>query len=427
MGIRYRETVLKPESTFGELAMKSTTVVLLTSAAACFTGLCVAADQRSAEQDKARQLKRAMSEAKSVEQKLEILDSFGKLSNLEGLKRVEWCMYQNDVSEAACAVVVQLAKRLADQHPNDAAIALKQVLRRAKSDDVKNDACEVLAGLGIDAQAYLQEDHAKVDSGLRKIAFVAGPVDHAGPGAHEYVKDLILLKKCLDESPDLQGITTELLCGRMPPLEKLDDAATIVVHSSGDRLAHETHALFPSSADGGPQEFTRQEAEYAAGLDALMKRGVGMVILHYSLWTDNPRSRRLMLDWIGGYHEAGRSRVKMDTVLVEAANSAHPILRGMRPWKLTEEYYYNQRLRQDHAGFTPILKTMIPSNAPEPHVIAWAIQREAGRGFGFSGCHTHEHLWNADYRRLVFNAIVWTASLDVPRQGVVSTLPKNWQ
>ena len=51
-------------------------------------------------------------------------------------------------------------------------------------------------------------------------------------------------------------------------------------------------------------------------------------------------------------------------------------------------------------------------------VVAWAFNREdGGRSFGFTGGHTHTNWANDDFRRLVVNAILWTAKVEVPKDG----------
>jgi hypothetical protein len=55
----------------------------------------------------------------------------------------------------------------------------------------------------------------------------------------------------------------------------------------------------------------------------------------------------------------------------------------------------------------------------EPQVLAWAFQRpDGGRGFGFTGGHFHHNWGNDDCRKLVLNAILWTAKVEVPPGGV---------
>ena len=57
----------------------------------------------------------------------------------------------------------------------------------------------------------------------------------------------------------------------------------------------------------------------------------------------------------------------------------------------------------------------------EPQHVAWAFERsDGGRGFGFTGAHFHNNWANDDFRKLVLNAILWTAQMDVPGAGVKS-------
>jgi hypothetical protein len=51
----------------------------------------------------------------------------------------------------------------------------------------------------------------------------------------------------------------------------------------------------------------------------------------------------------------------------------------------------------------------------------WAVERsDGGRGFGFTGGHFHLNWQNDDQRRLLLNALVWLAKLDVPSGGIDS-------
>jgi hypothetical protein len=57
----------------------------------------------------------------------------------------------------------------------------------------------------------------------------------------------------------------------------------------------------------------------------------------------------------------------------------------------------------------------------KPQHVAWAVDREdGGRGFGFTGGHFHKGWANDDQRKLVLNAILWTAKAEVPSRGLES-------
>jgi hypothetical protein len=87
------------------------------------------------------------------------------------------------------------------------------------------------------------------------------------------------------------------------------------------------------------------------------------------------------------------------------------------------------RWRADNAGLTPILSAVPPdevrgtadakSHPGRSEITAWAYERpkDGGRSFGFTGGHTHTNWANDDFRRLVVNAILWTAKVEVPKDG----------
>src|SRR5262249_48221766 len=106
----------------------------------------------------------------------------------------------------------------------------------------------------------------------------------------------------------------------------------------------------------------------------------------------------------------------------------HPITRGVKPFTIQDEWYYNMRWAPDMKGVTPILKATPPDNtrrtaAAAEHkgreeILAWAFERpDGGRSFGFTGGHFHRNWGDDNFRRLVVNAILWSAKLEVPKDG----------
>jgi len=249
----------------------------------------------------------------------------------------------------------------------------------------------------------------------RKIVFLAGAPDGHGKGTHEYVKDLQLLQACLDAAPNVRGVTTEIHLGGWPTdANTLNDAAAIVVHSTGANRGN--HPLLKGK---------RLEL-----LGRQMKRGCGLVCMHYTLFVPNKRGAPELLEWIGGYDDYERKysthRVTTkDPAPAEPATPSHPISRGWKAFTIKNEFYIRQRFRENDKRLVPILTTMLPANRPERQVIAWAVERaDGGRGVGFTGGHFHDN-WRTcgDLRRMILNAIVWAAGVDVPEGGVQSTVP----
>ena len=134
--------------------------------------------------------------------------------------------------------------------------------------------------------------------------------------------------------------------------------------------------------------------------------------------------------WIGGYYETGFSiNPHWDAQFSELPS--HPITRGVEPFTINDEWYYNIRFPEGASGIKPLLIATPPDNsrrteAAKSHpgreeVVAWAIERaEGGRGFGFTGGHNHVNWGNDNFRKLILNSLLWTAWAEIPAGGVVS-------
>ena len=53
---------------------------------------------------------------------------------------------------------------------------------------------------------------------------------------------------------------------------------------------------------------------------------------------------------------------------------------------------------------------------------AGSTSADGGRGFGFTGGHFHDNWGNDNYRKVVLNALLWTAKAEVPAEGVESAV-----
>ena len=257
-----------------------------------------------------------------------------------------------------------------------------------------------------------------------KIVLIAGKPSH-GPGDHEHNAGMMLVQKCLNEAmPDVE---TVLVKGGWPKDEEIFEGAKAVV-------------IF---ADGGGGHPAIQESRLIT-MQQLMEKGVGLVLLHYAVEVPKGEPGDRWKDWIGGYYESGFSTNPHWTAVFESLPK-HPITRGVKPFHVKDEWYYNIRFRPDMKDVTPILVAKPDDEAragatssprgPYKHiveakgrdeVVAWAVERpDGGRGFGFTGCHNHKNWANTEFRKLVLNAIVWAAKLDVPENGVSSQVSEE--
>lgn len=230
-----------------------------------------------------------------------------------------------------------------------------------------------------------------------KIVLVAGKPSH-GAGEHEFRAGTLLLEKCLRENP---GIEPVVVVGGWPADASIFDGARALV-------------FYLDGGDGHPMI----QDDRLALIGTLMKKGVGLVCLHYAVEVPKERGGPEFLDWIGGYYERPYSQNPVNDVAVTQASPEHPISRGWKSFAGRDEWYYKIRFRPGDSRVTPILTTMLPKDSPEREVIAWAVERaDGGRGFGFTGWHYLNNFGIPDFRRMIVNAILWSAKLDVPPGG----------
>ena len=187
--------------------------------------------------------------------------------------------------------------------------------------------------------------------------------------------------------------------------------------------------------DGGPRHFVMPHLE---SFQEVMKRGTGLVCLHYAVEMPKGDPGDRLLAWLGGYFETDWS-VNPHWTAEFASLPKHPINNGVSPFSLNDEWYFHMRFAPQMKGVTPILSavpphdTMTRSDGPHegnPAVrkavgerqlqhVAWAYENEfGGRAFGFTGGHFHWNWGDDNFRRVVLNAILWSAKHEVPAKGV---------
>jgi hypothetical protein len=168
-----------------------------------------------------------------------------------------------------------------------------------------------------------------------------------------------------------------------------------------------------------------------------VKNGVGLGFAHYGVEIPSTNGGPEFVEWIGGYYEHLYSINPMWTPEFNSFPD-HPVTRGVKPFSVLDEWYFNMRFRPDMKGITPILVAK-PSDkvregpyvypaGPYKHIIEnkareetmlWVYERpDGGRGFGFTGGHRHVNWGNENFRKVVLNALLWIAKAEVPANGV---------
>jgi type 1 glutamine amidotransferase/mono/diheme cytochrome c family protein len=252
---------------------------------------------------------------------------------------------------------------------------------------------------------------------VKKIVLIAGKKSHGPVGnrIHDYPWSVKLLKVMLDNSNIRDQVRVETHFAGWPAKpETLNDADTIVVISDGrdgDKYAEAPHLASPANV---------------ALVQRQIERGCGFVTFHFSTFAPDQYASQI-LDWSGGYFDwetDGRrewySAIKTLDASVAIATAEHPVARGVKPFKMKEEFYYNIRFAENDDTVRPIWSVAdLPGRDARGRVVAWAKERPGGgRGFGTTCGHFYDNWRHESFRRTMLNAVAWTAGVELPAAGV---------
>ncbi len=249
-----------------------------------------------------------------------------------------------------------------------------------------------------------------------KIVFISGNPSH-GRMSHEHRAGNIILAKALNES----GLNVNAVLvphyGYPEDPSILNDAATIVIFCTG----HRGHVL----------------NKHLDEFDKLMQKGTGVVMIHWATEAEKGKPGEKFLEWMGGFCDLDWS-VNPHWTPKFMDFPKHPICNGVKPFSVNDEWYYHMRFVDELKGVTPILSALPGPEtlrrkdggrsgnptvrkavaAGEKQHVAWAYDRpNGGRGFGFTGAHNHDSWRHDDFRKVMLNAILWTANVEVPKNG----------
>ena len=273
----------------------------------------------------------------------------------------------------------------------------------------------VLAGAASAAKATTSPSPAAGEAVKKNIVFVHGKASH-GYGGHAYGPAFRMLARILNE--------------------KVSAVNAVVIQDNADLSVLDTADAIVLGRDGG-----RLVKSLGDRLEPLMEKGVGLACIHYTVDPGDPKAVARLIDWIGGsYQQHWSVNPSWEANFTNFPD--HPVARGLKPFKAHDEWYYHMRFAKDMKGVTPILSAVPPESTRQrpdgPHsgnpqvrarkgmaeVVGWVYERPGGgRGFGFTGMHTHWTWAQDSYRKSVLNALVWIAGAKVPAGGVPSKTP----
>ena len=262
----------------------------------------------------------------------------------------------------------------------------------------------------------------------RRIVLIAGRPSHP-PGMHEFRAGCLLFQKALASVPgikvdvyDMGWPSKSVDGGRVDDNSVFENADAVLVYADGGR----NHPAI----QGDRLKITEQ----------LAARGVGIGFAHYGVEVPAGEPGSAWHRLIGGYYETLFSVNPMWAPKFDKLPN-HPVTRGVRPFATHDEWYFNMRWPSDEAMKKRITHILVatPSDevrkgpyvspkGPYDHIVAdsgkpetmmWVYERpDGGRGFGFTGGHTHANWGDVNQRKVFLNALLWIANVDVPKNGV---------
>lgn len=266
----------------------------------------------------------------------------------------------------------------------------------------------------------VQIKRLKLSQNKKKIVLVAGRQSH-GPGDHEFNAGVQLLHKCLQNEQNV--LSTFYLSGWPKDPSAFDNADAVLFYMDGG---------------GNHPVIQGERLDY---LRSLAKKGVGIGAAHYAVEVPAGKAGEGFFDLIGGHYEHQYSVNPMWQPEFKSFPT-HPVTRGVKPFSVNDEWYFNMRWRADNKGITHILVDK-PSDkvrggpyvypaGPYEHIKAasgrdetmmWTFEGPDGhRAFGFTGGHRHKNWGDDGFRKVVLNALLWIAKAEVPANGVESTV-----
>ncbi|MBX7168999.1 MAG: ThuA domain-containing protein [Pirellulales bacterium] len=228
-----------------------------------------------------------------------------------------------------------------------------------------------------------------------KVLIVGHKRDHPYR-THEYLAVGRLLADCLRQSP---GVEATVVDGWPRDPQACDGYAAVVLYTSagGNLLL------------SGARRATAER---------LFASPAGFVALHWATAAEGAEVGPDYQAALGGRFSFEFSGLRVDQARLRFDLPDHPILRGIEPFELRDEYYLNLRFADGAQG---LVTALLPQTAEQPALeqrIAWTHERgSGGRSFGLTAGHFFDNFAREDFRRLVVQGILWSAKLDVPAAG----------
>ncbi len=239
----------------------------------------------------------------------------------------------------------------------------------------------------------------------KRLLLIGQNPDNHKRATHEYMAGMRILNECLKA---VDGLETELVYAREPwtegpeMLRKCDGAVFFV--------------------EQGARWMQSDPRRYQAFVE-LASRGGGLAAIHWGVGAKDAKYVAGQVKLMGASRGGERRPFGVFTTELKPATPGHPVLGGVEPFKIHDEFYYQLETLPSAESVTPILNAAIKGN---DEFVAWAWQRpDGGRSFGFTGLHYHKNWQSEQYRKMLANAALWIVKLPVPERGVAVEIKKE--
>jgi type 1 glutamine amidotransferase len=229
-----------------------------------------------------------------------------------------------------------------------------------------------------------------------RILFLGVDPDHPY-GSHMYLHTCGVLARCVELTPGVQAVVSN---GWPAEAEKLEGVQAIVLYTN-------------------PAAELLLDGPHRDEVDRLMKAGVGLVTIHWASTVRKENLERLGPAWLGYLGGTWVSNVGLSggKSPLKQLLPQHPICRGWSEFEIDDEYYLNPIL--EHAA--PCLQ--VREKGGQDVIVGWVYERPGGgRSFATTLGHPYRNFQIDAFRRMLVNAILWSARLDVPEAGAPVTL-----
>jgi hypothetical protein len=229
------------------------------------------------------------------------------------------------------------------------------------------------------------------DKPKTKILLIGKDPDHPY-GSHMYMHTCGVLARCLELTP---GIETAVSNGWPKEPKTRDGVKAIVIYTS-------------------PAAELLLDGPQRDDVARLMREGVGLVTIHWASSVNKSNLDRLGPTWMSYLGGTWVSNVGLSggTSPLKRLVEDHPICRGWSEYDVDDEYYLDPVI--DKAR--PLLQ--VREKKGKDVVVGWTFERpDGGRSFATTLGHAYKNFQIEAFRRMIVNGILWSAHVDVPKDG----------